>query len=185
MEGLQQVDIQGAVRIGFYDEEIPKRYLKAIIEEKKDECNIEMNYIDVDDVEYKINVYEFLNDIVSDIERSEGNELHNIEKRKEAKELYGFDDYTEWFFKFEGWDQFLDKVWEIYEKFGWKSSGIEFSNITDVGKCEWFVNYAKKMIKPPFEMPIDFYDKLLDDIRIAIDLIKFLKSKKLEYLEDV
>lgn len=184
VEGLQQVDIQGAVRIGFYDKEIPKRYLKAIIEEKKDECNIEMEYIDADDLEYKVNVYEFLNDIISDIERSEGNELYETEKRKDKKEFSSFDDYTELFFKFEGWNEFLDKVWEIYEKFGRKSLGIDFSNVTDVGKCEWFVNYAKKMINSPFEMPIDFYDKLLNDIIIAIDLIKFLKSKKLEYLED-
>ena len=184
VEGLQQVDIQGAVRIGFYDEEIPKRYLKAIIEEKKDECNIEMNYIDIDNIEYQINVYEFLNDIIADIERSEGYESQNIEKRRESKEISGFDDYTEFFFKFEGWNQFLDEIWDVYEDYGQKSLGIDFSNVTDIGKCEWFVNYAKKMIKSPFEMPVGFYDKLLDDIRMAIDLIKFLKSKRLQYINN-
>ena len=34
-------------------------------------------------------------------------------------------------------------------------------------------------------MSLDFYDKLINDIRIAIDLIKFLKSRKLEYIDDV
>ena len=184
VEGLQQVNIQGAVRIGFYDEEIPQRYLKAIIEEKKEECNIEMDYIDIDDIECNINVYEFLNNIIGDIEKTEIIEYQKGRNEEEINESSDFVDYTEFFFKFEGWNQLLDEIGDVYEEYGEESLGINFSNITDIGKCEWFINYAKKMIKPSFEMPFGFYDKLLDNIRMAIDLIKFLKSKKLEYLED-
>ena len=184
VEGLQQVDIQGAVRIGFYDKEIPKRYLKAIIEEKKDECNIEMDYIDIDNIESNINVYEFLNNIIGDIERTEINKYQKVGNKKEANKSSGFVDYTEFFFKFEGWSKILDEIWDIYEEYGEESLGINFSNLTDIGKCEWFINYAKIKIKPPFEMPFGFYDKLLDKIRMAIDLIKFLKSKKLDYLKE-
>ena len=39
-----------------------------------------------------------------------------------------------------------------------ESLGIDFSNFTDIGKCDWFINYAKIMIKSPFERSTGFYD---------------------------
>ena len=43
VEGLQQVDIQGAVKLGIDNQELHKKYLEAIIDEKKDElCEFNM-----------------------------------------------------------------------------------------------------------------------------------------------
>ncbi|TFG11204.1 MAG: hypothetical protein EU535_07525 [Promethearchaeota archaeon] len=65
VDGLQQVDIQGAVRIGFYDPDIKQRYLRAILEEKGDECKIQAEYEDDTGINEKVNVYEFLSDIIN------------------------------------------------------------------------------------------------------------------------
>ncbi|MHA1762688.1 MAG: AAA family ATPase, partial [Promethearchaeota archaeon] len=63
VEGLIQTSIQGAVRLGFDDPNLPLRYLKAIIEEKKEECDNEAEYEDSRGNRFKIDVYEFLRDI--------------------------------------------------------------------------------------------------------------------------
>ena len=62
-----QGNTQGAITMEFRDPDLPKRYLRAIIEEKKVECNIPANYKTINNNEMNINVYEFLDDIVGDI----------------------------------------------------------------------------------------------------------------------
>jgi hypothetical protein len=62
-----QEDIQGAITIIFRDPDLPKRYLKAIIEEKNKECDIEMYYENFNNDKIKINVYEFLSDLIGEI----------------------------------------------------------------------------------------------------------------------
>ena len=61
-----QGDVQGAITIDFRESELPKRYLKAIIEEKKEECNIQVVYEDIDGNKTKVNLYEFLTDLTGD-----------------------------------------------------------------------------------------------------------------------
>jgi hypothetical protein len=65
VEGLQQVDIQGAVRIGFYDPDVKQRYLRAILEEKEEECRIQAEYEDDTGINEIVNVYEFLLEIIN------------------------------------------------------------------------------------------------------------------------
>jgi len=62
-----QGNIQGAITVDFRDPDLPKRYLKAIIDEKKDECNIRVDYGTINNKERNINVYEFLDDLVGEI----------------------------------------------------------------------------------------------------------------------
>jgi len=59
---LKQTGIQGAVAIP-RDQALLRRYLKVIIEEKKDECDLEIEYEDEYGNSFNINVYEFLNDL--------------------------------------------------------------------------------------------------------------------------
>lgn len=60
-------DTQGAITMDFRDVELPKRYLKAIIEEKRVECNIRADYKDFNENETNINIYELLDDLVGAI----------------------------------------------------------------------------------------------------------------------
>lgn len=62
-----QGDVQGAITIDFRESELPKRYLKAIIEEKKEECNVQVDYENIDGNKTKVNLYEFLTDLIGDI----------------------------------------------------------------------------------------------------------------------
>ena len=63
--GLKQTGIQGAVTIP-RDPSLLRRYLKAIIEEKKDECDLEVEYEDESGNIFNINVYEFLDDLTKE-----------------------------------------------------------------------------------------------------------------------
>ena len=109
--------------------------------------------------------------------------MKDNENRKGSEKPSEYDDYTELFFKFEEWNQLLNEIWDKYKKHG-QDLGIDIVNISDIGKCEWYVNYCKKLIKPPYEEHISFYTNLIKKIIISIDLLQFLKSKKLEYLDN-
>jgi len=62
-----QEEVQGAIILNFRNPDLPKRYLKAIIEEKKTECDIEVDYENKESNKIKINVYEFLSDLIGEI----------------------------------------------------------------------------------------------------------------------
>ena len=62
VKGLRQTGIQGAVTIP-RDQKLLRRYLKAIITEKKEECDQEVLYEDELGNRYTINVYDFLSDL--------------------------------------------------------------------------------------------------------------------------
>jgi hypothetical protein len=62
-----QEEVQGAITINFRDSDLPKRYLKAIIEEKKAECDIEVDYENKESRTIKINIYEFLSDLIGEV----------------------------------------------------------------------------------------------------------------------
>lgn len=67
VKGLVQNHLQGAVS-SFVDQNLAMRYLKNIIEDKKNECNIDADYKNFKNEIAKINVYDFLNNITKDIE---------------------------------------------------------------------------------------------------------------------
>ena len=64
VSGLKNTDLKGYVSNKFKDMSIMKNYIRAIAEEKKEDCDIKKDYIDNDGYEISINVYEFLMDIV-------------------------------------------------------------------------------------------------------------------------
>ncbi|MFX1239127.1 MAG: hypothetical protein ACFE8P_15595, partial [Promethearchaeota archaeon] len=64
---LKQTDIQGAVRMNFRDSDLPMRYLKAILVEKSEECDIITEYEDFQGKKHKINVYRFLDNLTQNI----------------------------------------------------------------------------------------------------------------------
>ncbi len=87
--GLMNSDLlkegQGGIVVKFRDPVISKRYLKAIIEEKKTECDIETNYENFNGKKIKINVYEFLEDLAGDtsyVKPGRGDEI-----RKEQEQV--------------------------------------------------------------------------------------------------
>lgn len=61
--GLVYTNIQGAVSAP-RDKDLLRRYLKAIIEEKRIECDKEAEYEDYYGNRVNVNVYDFLNDLV-------------------------------------------------------------------------------------------------------------------------
>jgi len=64
---LKQIDIQGIINIGFNDIELPHKYLKAILREKKDECNINVEYENASGIKWNINVHDFLYNLAKNI----------------------------------------------------------------------------------------------------------------------
>lgn len=89
VEGLKQTDIQGAVRIGFRDPELRNRYLKAIIEEKKKELDIDAEYLDSLGIKSEINVYEYLTSLIgiTDTEsKKKEKSLSALEQEKKSEE---------------------------------------------------------------------------------------------------
>ena len=60
-------DVQEEIAMNDRDPEMFKRYLKAIIEEKKEECDIQAHYENANGNKTTINVYEFLTDLIGEV----------------------------------------------------------------------------------------------------------------------
>jgi len=67
IDGLLLTDVQEEISTNDRDPEIFKRYLKAIIEEKSDECDIQAKYENIKGNKTEVNVYEFLSDLVGEV----------------------------------------------------------------------------------------------------------------------
>jgi len=70
---LLTTDVQEEITLSDRDPEMFKRYLKAIIEEKKEECDIQAYYEKVNGNKTIVNVYEFLTDLVGEVSYIEAN----------------------------------------------------------------------------------------------------------------
>jgi ribosomal protein L37AE/L43A len=64
---LLTTDVQEEITMSDRDPEMFKRYLKAIIEEKKEECDIQAYYENANGNKTMVNVYEFLTDLVGEV----------------------------------------------------------------------------------------------------------------------
>jgi hypothetical protein len=78
ISGLTQNQLQGAIK-HFKDYTLAQDYLRAIIEEKKSECDIEVEYENIAGKK-RINVNNFLNVLTKDIYDEDLNELLKFEK---------------------------------------------------------------------------------------------------------
>ncbi len=76
-------DGQGGIIANFRDPILPKRYLKAIIDEKKSECDVETSYEYFNGKKVKINVYEFLEDLAGETSYIKPNRGDAIRKEQE------------------------------------------------------------------------------------------------------
>lgn len=81
--GLTQPQLQGAIK-RFKDYELVLKYLRGIIEEKKSECDIEVEYENTNGKK-RLNVYKFLDDLIREstsIEKNEWVKSSKLEKKQ-------------------------------------------------------------------------------------------------------
>ncbi len=135
VKDLIRTDIQGAVKINFRDPILPKRYLKAIIEEKRLECDINLDY-EINDKVIQINVYNFLRTIVESKAESERHEIDYFifvfnenfyEDESSLGNLFKFPEPDKGSYKYLGkfagsWGKIIDNV-KIGDKVIWTISG--------------------------------------------------------------
>ena len=82
-------------------------------------------------------------------------------------------DYTDWFFKHKAWDACLSEILTIYNSFI-DNDKKPADKLTDFELFQQFIEYAEEEINY-----LSIY------LAVSKEVLNFLKSQKIDYLDDV